>query len=139
MRKHPAAPFKIDPPFVKAFKRALKQYGADKMDEAFSSARTEDFLDLIEKQLPSTAVSTGRILAASRCRMRGRHLTIRKSTASDPDVAAISSNYRPMLLPIFPRHAKVAEGEMGCRGATIGRCDGSSWPCSWSMRCRLPD
>jgi len=48
MRKHPAAPFKIDPPFVKAFKRALKQYGADKMDEAFSSARTEDFLDLIE-------------------------------------------------------------------------------------------
>jgi hypothetical protein len=59
MRKHPAAPFKIDPPFVKAFKRVLKQYGADKMDEAFSSARTEDFLDLIEKQLPSTAVSTG--------------------------------------------------------------------------------
>jgi hypothetical protein len=43
--------------------------------------------------------------------MRGRYLTIRKLTASDPDVTAISSNYRPMLLPIFPRHAKVAEGK----------------------------
>ncbi len=47
-------PFKIDPPLVKAFKRALKQYGADKIGEEFSSAPTEDFLDLIEKQLPST-------------------------------------------------------------------------------------
>jgi hypothetical protein len=40
----------------------------------------------------------------------------RKSTASDPDIDAISSNSRPMLLPLSQRHAKTAEGGIAMLG-----------------------